>query len=202
MIRTVVETEKLIPRGIKSVDVFIYREDSVVVSALAVFGLVEDGGTDDFHFTGGKIALEVAFIIIRIPEAPFHIREQLEILCGITFVSAQKPAEIKFEKTTHNFGKFSEKDPVVSCTFAFTNVGDQPLIINQAVASCGCTVPEYTKSPIKPGEHGSIKVTYNGKGKHPGRFRKVITVRSNAKENKAVNLYIQGEMTPVEEKQN
>jgi hypothetical protein len=111
-------------------------------------------------------------------------------------------AEIKFDTLTHDFGTFSESDPVVSCEFKFTNVGTAPLVIHQAISSCGCTVPDYTKSPIKPGEHGSIKVTYNGKGKHPGRFRKVITVRSNAKENKAVNLYIQGEMTPVEEKQN
>ena len=86
MIRTVVETEELIACGIKSVNVFIDREDCVVVSALAVLRLMEDGGTDNFHFTGGEVALEVALIIIRIPEAPFNIREQFEILCGIRVV--------------------------------------------------------------------------------------------------------------------
>ena len=92
----------------------------------------------------------------------------LMIMCGLTTVLAQKPAEIKFDKLTHNFGTFSEKSPVVTYTFTYTNVGEQPLVINQAVASCGCTVPEYTKTPIQPGEKGEIKVTYNGAGKFPG----------------------------------
>ena len=103
----------------------------------------------------------------------------LMLVCGIAFASAQ--AEIKFDKLTHDFGNFSESTPVVSCTFVFTNTGDKPLVINQAVASCGCTVPEYTKDPVKPGEKGEIKVTYNGTGKFPGHFKKSITVRTNGK---------------------
>jgi hypothetical protein len=114
--------------------------------------------------------------------------------CGMNVALAQKPAEIKFDKLTHDFGTFSEKDPVVSCTFAFTNVGESPLIINQAVASCGCTVPEYTKTPIQPGEKGEIKVTYNGTGKFPGHFKKSITVRTNGAV-EMTRLYIEGEMT-------
>ena len=116
----------------------------------------------------------------------------LMLVCGIAFASAQ--AEIKFDKLTHDFGTFSEKSPVVSCTFSFTNVGESPLIINQAVASCGCTVPEYTKSPIQPGEKGEIKVTYNGTGKFPGHFKKSITVRTNGAV-EMTRLYIEGEMT-------
>ena len=114
--------------------------------------------------------------------------------CGMNVALAQKPAEIKFDKLTHDFGTFSEKDPVVSCTFAFTNVGESPLIINQAVASCGCTVPEYTKTPIQPGEKGEIKVTYNGTGKFPGHFKKSITVRTNGAV-EMTRLYIEGDMT-------
>ena len=83
----------------------------------------------------------------------------LMLVCGMTAVMAQKPAQIKFDKTTHNFGTFSEKEPKVSCTFTYTNIGEQPLVINQAIASCGCTVPEYTKTPVQPGEKGEIKVT-------------------------------------------
>ena len=109
-------------------------------------------------------------------------------------VMAQQPAQIKFDKTTHNFGNFSEKEPVVSCTFTFSNVGEQPLVINQAVASCGCTVPEYTKTPIQPGEKGEIKVTYNGTGKFPGHFKKSITVRTNGAV-EMTRLYIEGDMT-------
>jgi len=115
----------------------------------------------------------------------------LMLVCGIAFASAQ--AEIKFDKLTHDFGNFSESTPVVSCTFVFTNTGDKPLVINQAVASCGCTVPEYTKDPVKPGEKGEIKVTYNGTGKFPGHFKKSITVRTNGKV-EMTRLYIEGTM--------
>ena len=116
------------------------------------------------------------------------------LFCGMSVALAQKPAESKFDKLTHDFGTFSEKSPVVSCTFTFTNVGESPLIINQAVASCGCTVPEYTKTPIQPGEKGEIKVTYNGTGKFPGHFKKSITVRTNGAV-EMTRLYIEGEMT-------
>lgn len=115
------------------------------------------------------------------------------LLSSITLTFAQKAAEIKFDKVTHNFGKFSEKSPVVSCTFTFTNVGEQPLVVNQAVVSCGCTVPEYTKTPIQPGEKGEIKVTYNGTGKFPGHFKKSITVRTNGAV-EMTRLYIEGDM--------
>ena len=121
----------------------------------------------------------------------------LMLICGMTSAMAQ---EIKFDKLTHNFGTFSEKDPVVTCVFTFTNVGDAPLVINQAVASCGCTVPEYTKTPIQPGEKGEIKVTYNGTGKFPGHFKKSITVRTNGKV-EMPRLYIEGDMTEAESKE-
>ena len=106
---------------------------------------------------------------------------------------AQQQAEIKFDKLTHNFGSFSEKNPVQECTFTFTNVGQAPLVINQAVASCGCTVPSYPKAPIKPGEKGEIKITYNGKGKFPGHFKKTITIRTNAT-TEMTRLYVEGVM--------
>lgn len=118
----------------------------------------------------------------------------LLLICGMTSAMAQKPANIRFDKLTHNFGTFSEKNPIVTCTFTYTNVGGSPLIINQAVASCGCTVPEYTKTPVKPGEKGEIKITYNGTGKFPGHFKKSITIRTNG-ETEMTRLYIEGEMT-------
>lgn len=117
----------------------------------------------------------------------------LMLFCGITMSFAEKGAEIKFDKLTHDFGTFSEKNPVVNCTFVFTNVGDKPLVINQAMASCGCTVPEYTKTALKPGEKGELKVTYNGTGKFPGHFKKSITVITNGVVEKT-RLYIEGTM--------
>lgn len=105
----------------------------------------------------------------------------------------KKQAEIKFEKLSHNFGTFSETDPIVTCVFVYTNVGESPLIINQAVATCGCTVPEYTKTPVQPGEKGEIKITYNGTGKFPGHFKKSITIRTNGII-EMTRLYVEGDM--------
>lgn len=111
-----------------------------------------------------------------------------------TYASAQGQAEIKFDKVTHNIGTFSEKSPVQKATFTFTNIGQSPLVINQVIASCGCTVPKYDKKPIAPGKKGTIEVTYNGKGKFPGHFKKTVTVRTNGKV-ELTRLYIEGDMT-------
>jgi hypothetical protein len=123
----------------------------------------------------------------------------LMLLCNLVISYAQTPtgkekqAEIKFDQLTHDFGTFNEKDGVVSCVFTFTNVGEAPLVINQAVASCGCTIPDWPKKPIMPGKKGEIKVTYNGKGKFPGHFKKTITVRTNGV-TEMTRLYIEGTM--------
>lgn len=119
----------------------------------------------------------------------------LFFITAVVMVIAQGTAEITFEKKTYSFGAFSENEPKVSCKFRFTNTGNGPLVIHQASASCGCTVPSYPKEPIKPGESGEITVNYNGAGKFPGHFRKSITVRTNAKQ-EIIRLYIEGDMTP------
>ena len=92
---------------------------------------------------------------------------------------AENYAEIKFDTLRHNFGTFSKKEPIVKYSFAFTNTGTAPLIIHQAFATCGCTVPVWPRKPIKPGEKGEIEVTYNGTDKFPGHFQKTVTIRSN-----------------------
>ncbi|MFR8552931.1 MAG: DUF1573 domain-containing protein [Bacteroides cellulosilyticus] len=121
------------------------------------------------------------------------------LVLSIGYVSAQGKADIKFDKTSHNFAQASENDPVVSCVFTFTNVGDAPLVIHQAVASCGCTVPEYTQEPVLPGKTGTVKITYNGTGKYPGHFKKSITLRTNAK-TEMMRLFVEGDMTPKDAK--
>lgn len=112
---------------------------------------------------------------------------------AMTVVAAMAQAEIKFDQTSFNFGTFDESE-VQTCVFTFTNVGNEPLIIHQAYSSCGCTVPSFSKEPVKPGEKGQIKVTYNGSGKFPGAFKKPVTVRTNATQ-AIVRIYIQGDMT-------
>lgn len=107
--------------------------------------------------------------------------------------STKDKGEIKFEKTRHDFGVFTQDSAVVSYDFVFTNVGKSPLIIHQAIASCGCTVPKYTLEPVMPGETGKVSVTYNGKGRRPGMFRKSITIHNNGKQT-PIRIYIEGEM--------
>ncbi|MGL5888568.1 MAG: DUF1573 domain-containing protein [Bacteroidia bacterium] len=69
-----------------------------------------------------------------------------------------------FEQTEFNFGTIRQGE-VVTHEFRFRNTGKEPLIINSAQGSCGCTVPEYSKEPIKPGGSGTVKVTFNSAGK-------------------------------------
>ena len=112
---------------------------------------------------------------------------------AVPATKAQKYAEIKFDTLRHNFGQFSKDEPIVRCAFGFVNSGTAPLIIHQAFASCGCTVPKFTKEPIKPGEKGQIEITYDGTGKFPGHFQKTITIRTNAV-NEVVRLTVEGIM--------
>ena len=112
---------------------------------------------------------------------------------AVATTKAENYAEITFDTLRHDFGKFSKNEPLVRCAFPFKNTGTAPLIIHQAFASCGCTVPTYTKEPIKPGEKGVIDVTYDGIDKFPGHFMKTITIRSNAV-NEVVRLTIEGTM--------
>ena len=92
-------------------------------------------------------------------------------------VSATNAPVMKFEKETHDFGKIKEGDKV-TYEFKFTNTGKSPLIIKDAIATCGCTKPEWPKSPIQPGADGAIKVTFNSTGKM-GLQDKQITITGN-----------------------
>jgi uncharacterized cupredoxin-like copper-binding protein len=92
-------------------------------------------------------------------------------------VSATNAPVMKFEKETHDFGKIKGGDKV-TYEFKFTNTGKSPLIIKDAIATCGCTKPEWPKSPIQPGADGAIKVTFNSAGKM-GLQDKQITITAN-----------------------
>ena len=104
-------------------------------------------------------------------------------------------AEIKFEKTNHNFGTFAADTAILDCEFKFKNIGNADLYIHQAFASCGCTVPDFPIEAIKPGESGVIKVTYDGTHKAPGNMRRSISIHTNSKE-EIIKLYISGKMLP------
>lgn len=87
---------------------------------------------------------------------------------------------ISFDDTKHDFGKVKEGTKAVHA-FHFKNVGEHPLLISRAVASCGCTVPSYPKDPIPPGGEGDIMVEFNTKGR-PGQQHKNVLIYSNAQE--------------------
>jgi len=93
-------------------------------------------------------------------------------------------AKMKFEKTEHDFGTINEGD-VVETVFNFTNNGKSELIISKAKASCGCTVPDWPKEPIMPGESGEIKVKFNSKRK-PNLQQKQITLETNTDNGKEI----------------
>jgi hypothetical protein len=116
---------------------------------------------------------------------------------GASAPQAQKDPGYKFDKVDHDYGTIQKgADPY--CEFRLTNTSKEPLIIASAVGSCGCTVPEYTKEPIKPGETVIIKVRYDTQ--RIGHFEKQVTVTFNGKSEPAI-LKIHGtvEAPPAEQ---
>lgn len=91
-------------------------------------------------------------------------------------VAQTKPSSIKWTKETHEFGEI-EKGKPVSHEFTFTNTTNETILITNVKPSCGCTAANYTKTPIKPGEKGSVTATYNAAS--PGNFHKTITVTTS-----------------------
>ncbi|WKK67220.1 DUF1573 domain-containing protein [Lutimonas zeaxanthinifaciens] len=101
--------------------------------------------------------------------------------------------KLKFDKTEHDFGVINEGD-VVETVFTFTNSGKSELIITSAKGSCGCTVPEWPKEPIMPGDKGTIKVKFNSDRK-PNLQQKQITLVTNTDQGKEI-LKIKAQVTP------
>ena len=115
-------------------------------------------------------------------------------------IAAERDAKIKvggpkitFDKTEHDFGIINEGD-IVETIFAFTNTGKSELIILSAKGSCGCTVPEWPKEPILPGEKGEIKVKFNSDRK-PNKQQKQVTLATNTDIGKEI-LIIKAQVTP------
>jgi len=82
-----------------------------------------------------------------------------------------------FEKDAHDFGNIIQGEKV-SYSFKFTNTGSSDLLITDAKGSCGCTVPEYPKNPVKPGDTGVIDVVFDSTGK-TGQQNKKVTITAN-----------------------
>ena len=99
-------------------------------------------------------------------------------------VAATEAPVMKFAETSYDFGSIQEGE-VVTHTFAFTNTGKTPLVIERAFASCGCTVPDWPRKPVAPGASGEIKVEFNSRGK-AGPQQKTITINANTQPRESV----------------
>jgi len=111
--------------------------------------------------------------------------KKLMLICAVVLgfaftASAQdsQKAEFKFNEEKHDFGKVPQGTPVTT-EFVYTNIGEEPLILTEVKPTCGCTIADYTKTPVKKGDKGTIKITYNAAVAAP--FNKTIIVTSNAK---------------------
>ncbi|MBL7882879.1 MAG: DUF1573 domain-containing protein [Bacteroidia bacterium] len=102
---------------------------------------------------------------------------------NIPSTASDKPVEpgmepqLTFTEETHDFGKIMQGEKV-SYSFIFKNTGKSDLIISNASASCGCTVPNYPKTPVKPGEESKIDVVFDSSGKS-GLVQKTVTLVTN-----------------------
>lgn len=84
-------------------------------------------------------------------------------------------AQVHWLEKAHDFGAFKEDDGKVTCRFRFVNTGTAPVTVRAARASCGCTAPSFTKTPVQPGDTGTVTVRFNPIGR-PGRFSKSVAI--------------------------
>ena len=99
--------------------------------------------------------------------------------------------KIVFKNTVHDFGKIIQGTPA-GCEFKFYNKGKSPIVLSEVTASCGCTVPSWSKTPVMPGDSGIIQVIYSTDA--TGIIDKVISVYSNATKI-PVSLKLKGRVT-------
>jgi hypothetical protein len=101
------------------------------------------------------------------------------LIVSIWFAQAQQMgSNISWDTDTHDFGQIKEDGGKVSYSFAFTNTGNEPLVITHVRPSCGCTSSDYTKEPIMPGNRGFVSATFNPMNR-PHKFSKSITITTN-----------------------
>ncbi len=120
----------------------------------------------------------------------------LAVFCiaGIFSINAQNNSPIHFDRTTHDFGRIKEEGGKVSYTFKFKNNGKQPIIIKNVQSSCGCTTPDWSKTPVLPGKEGFVSAEFDPIDR-PSTFTKQISVFNNVT-NEPIILEIKGDVIP------
>lgn len=145
------------------------------------------------QITSMMIALTIGSIsIISCKEKPSNT-VQTEAIPGegtISTAIVENPTEITFDKDVHDFGEIIQGEKA-NTAFKFTNTGKNALLITDAYGSCGCTVPEWPKEPIAPGQSGEIKVQFNSANRS-GMFNKTVTVVANTQPTSNSKLVIKG----------
>jgi hypothetical protein len=125
-----------------------------------------------------KIFLPISLLSILIISCDIRKHDNQQKVSATEKKEIKAPTTVVVIDTTFDFGKLNEGE-IVEYNYRFKNTGNKPLIIEEAIASCGCTVPEKPDHAIAPGEMGFIKVKFNSDHR-PGETHKSITVTSNA----------------------
>lgn len=113
----------------------------------------------------------------------------------VTILSTQIAfSQLRFESESIDLGTFEELGGKRSCTFEATNIGQKPIVILDVVTTCGCTVPTFSRRPIKPGERTRIEVSYDPLGR-PGAFDRKLHIYGPNRE-RLGQLTIRGTVTP------
>lgn len=128
-------------------------------------------------------ALQLAFVSLSLVAA--SCRQESKEITTNDIVNTQTAdgsakgslPDMKFEEETHDFGRITQGEKV-AYSFKFKNTGSANLLISAANGSCGCTIPEYPKKPIAPGEEAAINVVFNSEGKS-GMAEKSVTLVTN-----------------------
>ena len=97
-----------------------------------------------------------------------------------TVAVTESEAEMKFDTLSHDFGLVA-MDTTVRYEFVFHNIGATPLRLTEVASSCGCTLVDYPRGSVEPGEQASITAVYDSHNRPAGHFQKSNRVRSNAK---------------------
>jgi Protein of unknown function (DUF1573) len=136
----------------------------------------------------------IYYVLITI----YYRMKKLFLFLSIVIISASAVSQpvMKLSSNEHSFGTFKEEAGKQTFDFIVTNTGDAPLVIQNIVASCGCTQPEWTREPIPAGKNGKITAIYDPRDR-PGQFNKTLSVYTNSKP-EVVVLTIKGEVIPRE----
>jgi hypothetical protein len=171
-------------------------KDFIIIGLATLIGFVAGAGLT-YNYFKNKMKENQGYHFNATPQDPSTAGSAFEQ--NVTDPSQQpdfnaKTTSILFTENSFDFGKINEGD-VVNTFFEFTNNGAQDLVIKNCTGSCGCTVADWPKEPIKPGMKGKIKVQFSSAGKRY-KQKKTVTVVANTDPSNQL-LYIYADITPA-----